>query len=130
MTSGLASGLTVAAVSPVFAKLLGIGPLWPIVPFILAGNAALVLVWHLVGKREFAHKHVVRAAALVLAAVAKFALLYLGIAKLAVPFFLQLPEPQASAVSRMFAWPQLLTALAGGALAMAVLPAIGKIRKK
>ena len=43
MSCGLASGLTVAAISPVMAKFLGIGPLWSLIPFIAAGNAALVL---------------------------------------------------------------------------------------
>ena len=40
MTCGLSSGLTVAAVSPVMAKFLGIGPLWSLIPFIAAGDVA------------------------------------------------------------------------------------------
>jgi hypothetical protein len=129
MTGGLASGLTAALVSPVFAKLLGIGPLWEIVPFIMAGNAVLVLVWRLIGKRTFANRHIVRAIALVTAAACKPAVLYLGILRIAVPFLLHLPARQAAAVSAMFSLPQVFTALAGGALAMAVLPLIEKVWK-
>lgn len=44
MTCGLSSGLCVAAVSPVIARLFGIGPLWSLIPFIAAGNAALVVL--------------------------------------------------------------------------------------
>jgi len=126
MTCGLTSGLTVAAISPVFAKLLGIGPLWMIIPFMMAGNAALVLAWHFIGKRKFASTHLVRAVALVSAAACKFAVLYLGIVRLAVPLLLRLPAPQAAVVTNLFSLPQLFTASIGGALAMAVLPLVEK----
>ncbi len=49
MTLRLASGLTVAVASPVLAKLLGIGPLWGLIPFIIAGNLTLILIWHFIG---------------------------------------------------------------------------------
>jgi len=127
VTGGPASGLMAALLSPVFAKLLGIGPLWGIVPFIMAGNAALVLVWHAGGKLRF-NRHAARVITLVAAAVCKFAVLYIGVARVAVPLILALPEPQATVVSNMFALPQLFTALAGGALAMGVLPVIERIR--
>ncbi len=44
MMLGLTSGLSVAVVSPVMAKLLGIGPLWSLIPFIIAGNLTLILI--------------------------------------------------------------------------------------
>ena len=49
MTCGLLTGISVAVVSPAVAKLIGIGPLWSLIPFIIAGNAVLVLCWHLIG---------------------------------------------------------------------------------
>ena len=52
MTCGLASGLSVAVISPVMAKLLGIGPLWSLIPFIAAGNIVLVLLWHFIGNGD------------------------------------------------------------------------------
>jgi len=124
MTTGLASGITVAVTSPLFAKLLNIGPLWTIIPFIIAGNAALVLVWHIIGGRKFANAHIARVIALAAAAVCKFAVLYVGIVKIAIPFMLNLPEKQAAVTSGMFSFPQLVTASTGGVLALAVLPAV------
>ena len=66
------------------------------------------------------------AAAVILAAAAKFLTLYLGIVKLAVPVLLGLPEPQASVVSQMFSLPQLFTALLGGAVALPVIRVLKK----
>ena len=131
MTCGIASGLTVAVVSPVLAKLIGIGPLWALIPFIAAGNIVLLLVWYLIGNRNFGgKKYITYVIALVAAAIAKFAVLYLGIAKIAVPVLLKLPEPQATVIGNMFSLPQLFTALIGGALAVIVFPRLEKIIKR
>ena len=43
---GLSSGLTVAIISPIMAKVFGIGPLWSLIPFIALGNLSLTLIWH------------------------------------------------------------------------------------
>lgn len=127
MTCGLASGLAVAVVSPVAAKLFGIGPLWSILPFIAAGNAALVLTWHFLGNRSIAGKrYLAYLAALIAAAVVKFLVLYVGIVKIAIPKLLDLPEQQATVVSHMFSLPQLITALSGGALAIVLFPRLQK----
>lgn len=122
MTCGLASGLTVAVVSPVVAKILGIGPLWSLIPFITLGNVALVLAWHFIGNRSMGRKYTAYFVALPCAAVAKFLVLYIGIVQLAVPVFLGLPEQQAVVVTSMFSLPQLVTALVGGALAITLFP--------
>jgi len=128
MTCGIASGLTVAVVSPVLAKFIGIGPLWAIIPFIAAGNIALVLVWYLTGNRNFGgRKYITYIITLVAAAVVKFTLLFIGIVKIAVPLLLKLTEPQATVIGNMFSLPQLLTALIGGALAILVFPRLVKI---
>ena len=126
MTCGPLSGLSVAAVSPVMARLLGIGPLWSLIPFIAAGNVTLVLLWHFIGNRRMGRKYTAFAAALITAAAAKFLVLYIGIVQIAVPVFLGLPEQQASVISNMFSIPQLITALIGGLLAIALLPALKK----
>ena len=127
MTCGFTSGLAVAFVSPVFAKLIGFGPLWAIIPFIMAGNIILILVWHLFGKMKFSNKYIVRIVSLVAAAVCKFIILFAGIVKIAVPLLMNLPEPQSSVISTMFSFPQLLTALIGGVLATVILPVLEKI---
>ena len=124
MTTGFTSGFTVAIISPVFAKLLGIGPIWTIIPFIMAGNIVLIAVWHLIGRAKFMNKHIVRIVSLIAAAICKFITLYLGIVKVAIPLLLDLPENQKAVISSMFSFPQLITALIGGALATAILPAI------
>jgi hypothetical protein len=129
MACGLSSGLTVAAVSPVMAKLLGIGPLWSLIPFIAAGNVVLVLLWHFIGNRRMGHRYTARVAALLCGAATKFLVLYIGIVKIAIPLFLGLPEPQAAVISGMFSIPQLITTLIGGALAIALFPRLQKAIK-
>lgn len=127
MTCGLSSGLTVAVVSPVVAKFLGVGPLWALIPFIAAGNIVLVLLWHFIGNRSMnGGKYPTYIIALIAAAVAKFLVLYIGIVQIAVPVFLGLPEPQAAVISNMFTIPQLITALVGGALAVVLFPRLKK----
>jgi hypothetical protein len=129
MLCGLPSGLTVAVITPVAAKLLGIGPLWSIIPFIILGNAVIVIVWHFINKMSFANKHIVRCTAVVAGAVCKFVTLYLGIVQLAVPFLLELPAPQAAVVSGLFSVPQLFTSLIGGTIAALILPVLEKAVK-
>ena len=130
MILGIAPGLTVAAVSPVLAKFLGIGPLWGLIPFIMAGNAALILLWHFIGNRKTRRRIAAYIMALLCAAVIKFLVLYLGIVQIAVPLLLGLPEPQAAVISNMFSIPQLITAITGGALATAILPPLKKASGK
>ena len=126
MTCGLACGLSVATVSPVMAKFLGIGPFWSIIPFLIAGNMTLVLLWYFVGNRNMGNKYTAYIAALISAAVAKFLVLYIGIVRIAIPIFLSLPEQQAAVVSNMFSIRQLVTAIAGGLTATALLPTLKK----
>ena len=126
MTCGLASGLSVAVISPIMAKFIGIGPLWILIPFIAAGNIVLILLWHFVGNQNRGHKHVAYITALITAATAKFFVLYIGIVQIAIPLFLGLPEQQASVISHMFSIPQLITASAGGIIAAMILPSLKK----
>ncbi len=122
MTCGLASGLSVAAVSPVMAKLLGIGPLWSLIPFIIIGNITLVLLWHFIGNMNMPRQYASTIMACITAAAAKFLVLYIGIVQIAIPVLLTLPAQQARVISNMFSIPQLVTALAGGAAAAVLLP--------
>ncbi len=124
MTGDLSSGITVAALSPIFAKFIGIGPLWSIIPFIVLGNIVFVLIWHVIGKRKIQQKYFTYAFAGVSAAIAKFLVLYIGVVRISVPLLLSLPEPQAAVISTVFSVPQLITALIGGALAMLVVPTV------
>lgn len=123
MNCGLASGLSVASISPIIAKLFGIGPLWSLIPFQMAGNITLVVLWHFIGNRNIGGKKIIsHAVALVTAAIAKFLVLYISIVQIAIPIFLRLPEQQAAAISKIFSISQLFTASIGGAFAIVLLP--------
>lgn len=119
---GLWSGIAVALLSPVFAFLLGVGPQLPqVVPAIMAGNLVFAaLLGLLAGGRELPPLRR-RVAAWLLAAVAKFAALYLLVVKLLCTV-LPLKEQQIAGFTAMFSYPQLMTALAGGAIALVLVP--------
>jgi hypothetical protein len=129
MIAGLSSGLTVAVISPVIAKFLGIGPLWMLIPFIVIGNIVLVFIWYFLGNRSFAKQMIVHIVTLVAAAVCKFLTLYVGIVLIAIPYLLNLPEKQATTISGMFSIPQLFTALIGGVIATVMLPLLKNAMK-
>jgi len=129
MTCGLPTGLTVAIISPVMAKALGIGPLWSLIPFIAVGNLVLILIWHFVGNIKMSQKYVPSILALIIAAISKFLILYIGIVQIAIPLLLNLPEKQATVISGMFSFQQLLTALTGGIIATIILPTLKKAIK-
>ena len=133
---GLSGGVTVALVSPVMAYLLGIAPQILTVPAIMVGNTVFVWLLHaLVSRSE--GKLPVQIAAWILAAVAKFATLYLIVSELIcgvlAPSLLAsgaLKEPMLKALPATFSWPQLITALIGGGIALVIVPVIRKAIKK
>ena len=124
MTCGIATGVTVAALSPVLPTLLGFGPTWPLIPFIAAGNIGLVLTWHFIGNRDFGAKYVSQITALVSGAAVKFTILYFGIVRIAAPYILGLPAQNPMAY--LFSYPQIITASIGGAVAVLILPLLKK----
>lgn len=126
---GLWSGITVALLSPFFAFLLGVGPqLFPIAPSIAVGNLVFVLLlWLLAGGRELPLWR--KGAAWLIAALAKFGVLYLLVVKLLCAV-LPLKEPQVAAFTAMFSYPQLITALAGGGVALLLAPLLRRAMKR
>lgn len=128
---GLWSGVTVALVSPFCAFLLGIGPaMIQIVPCIAAGNLVYVLVLWALACRNWKTLWL-RFAAVLAAAAAKFVTLYVAVVKLVIPMLGEaLKAPQVQKFTAMFSWPQLVTALIGGVLAMLILPLLRKAIKK
>lgn len=123
--SGLWSGVAVAVISPFFAFVLGIGPqIIPIVPAIALGNLIYVLVLHfLCSKKSFPIWR--QGMGLLCAAVCKFLSLYFIVAQLLCQV-LPLSEKQAATFTTMFSWPQLITALIGGGIAMMIVPVLRK----
>lgn len=133
LVCGLGSGVTVALLSPAFAYLLGIAPQILTVPAIMIGNTVFVVLLHLIcGKTLW--KSV---AGLLAAAVCKFAVLYVLVTHvicgvLAQPLLAQgvLKEPMLKMLPATFSFPQLLTALIGGAVALAIAPVLKKALRK
>lgn len=129
LCGGLWCGFTVALISPFAAFLVGVGPaLIQIVPVISVGNIVLVLVYAFVYKK-LDRAWVRECAAVIAAAVLKFATLYLVVVKLLLPV-LGLAEKQVAVMSVMFSWPQLVTALIGGVLGVVVSIPVKKAMKK
>lgn len=127
---GLWSGITVAVISPFCAFLLGIGPkLIQIVPCISVGNAVFtVCLFFLAGRKEMPLWR--KACGLVIAAGVKFAALYSGVVQVVIPAMGDALAPkQVQTFTVMFSWPQLVTALLGGTVAILILPLLKKALK-
>lgn len=134
---GLCSGLVLAFISPVLAFLLGIAPNFVTVFPIMLGNACYVAVFHLLLGQSMtqAWKRPVAVAA---AAALKFGVLYLLVVKLIcgvasgallgkkIGQIVVLAPPMLKLLPTMFSWPQLFTALIGGAAAVLIVPMLQK----
>ena len=127
---GLWGGVAVAAISPFVAFLFGIGPKFiQLIPVIAVGNLVLVLVLTLLKDKKIWRS----VAAWIVAAVAKFGTLYLLMVKLVVPALVAggtIPAKAAATIAVQFGWPQLVTALIGGGLALVIVPALRKALKR
>jgi len=130
MVCGLSSAIILGVISPVIALLLGMAPFWPFLPVIICGNLVLVSLWHFIALKDRDSGKARKVIALVVAAVIKFLVLYIGIVSFVVPLVLGLEEPQASAVSAAFSWPQIVTASIGGVLALLLFPVLNKALPK
>lgn len=136
LAGGIASGLTVALISPVLAFLLGIAPQILTVPAIMVGNSVyVILLWLIAGKSG---KNLPRQVGAWLAsAFAKAAVLYLLVAKLICGVLAEdllaagtLKPPMLKMLPATFSWPQLFTALIGGGVAMLIVPILRKALRK
>ncbi len=132
LVGGLYSGIVVALLSPFCAFLLGIGPKFiQIVPGIAAGNLVFVLVLYFLIGRKKQPLWRREGEALVIAALLKFVTLGVLVNKLIVPLMADSLKPQQVAMfGAMFSWPQLVTALIGGTLALLMVPVLKKALKK
>lgn len=136
LVAGLSSGVTVALVSPVMAFLLGIAPQILTVPAIMVGNTVFVVLLHFLADKT--GKNLVKQiTAWLAAAVAKFAALYIIVVKVICGVMAEsllaagtLKQPMLKALPATFSWPQLITALIGGAVALAIVPVLKKALHK
>jgi hypothetical protein len=104
MIVGWQGGMLIGILTPVIASIRGIlpPPLTPLIPFIALGNSILVILFFwLLSKNKIA--------GIIIASLVKFLLLVS-----AVKLVVQVPP----AIAQMMSLPQLITALAGGAIAL------------
>ena len=136
LVGGLGSGITIALISPVLAFLLGIAPQILTVPAIMVGNGVFVVLMSVLADKT--GKNITRqAAAWLISAFAKFASLYFIVVKLICGVLSEslmaagtLKAPMLKALPATFSWPQLITALIGGAIALAIAPVLRKALHK
>lgn len=124
LTGSLSSGIIVAVCSPALAFVLGFGhALLPLLPFVMLGNFSLVLIWYfIIQKSNWKGKYLL---AIISGAIIKPFVLYFGIVRLVIPF-LQLPSTQAAMLSASYSFPQVITEIIGGSIAVLILPILKK----
>ena len=135
---GMGSGIAVALISPVCAFLLGIAPNLVTVLPIMVGNVCFVVLLRLINRKALWRQPV----ALVAASGTKFGVLYLLVVKIICGVASDallgkklgsielLKQPMLQKLPAMFTWPQLITALIGGAIALLIAPALRKALKR
>jgi len=120
----------------VLAYLVGIAPQILTVPAIMVGNTVfVVLLYFLAGKDS---KNVLRQLITwISAAAAKFAALYAIVVWLICGVLAEellasgvLKAPMLKALPATFSWPQLITALIGGGVALLIVPLLRKALRK
>lgn len=138
---GLFGGITVALISPVCAFLLGIAPNFITVAPIMVGNTCFVLLLRLLVGKDMKPLWR-RPVALAAAAAVKFAVLYVLVVEVIcgaasgallgkkLGSVVLLAPPMLKMLPVMFAWPQLITALAGGAVALLIVPTLRRALKR
>ena len=136
LVGGLSCGLVVALCSPVLAFLLGIAPQILTVPAIMVGNTVFVVLLSLLADKT-GKKILKQAIAWVVAAFAKFASLYAVVVWLICGVLSEslisagvMKPPMVQALPATFSWPQLITALIGGAVALLITPVLRKALHK
>ena len=136
LVGGLSSGLVVALCSPILAFLLGIAPQILTVPAIMAGNSVFVILLSVLADKT-GKNMIKQIIAWIIAAAAKFAALYAIVVLLICGVLSEnllatgvLKAPMLNALPATFSWPQLITALIGGAVALSITPILKKALHK
>lgn len=136
LVGGLGCGVTVALCSPVLAYLLGIAPQILTVPAIMVGNCVFVMLLALLAEKS--GKNVLKQIlAWIAAAAAKFVSLYAIVVLLICGVLREgllasglMKAPMLKVLPATFSWPQLITALVGGAVALLITPVLRKALRK
>lgn len=116
MTVGVVQGSLIGCITPIVALMVGImkPAMAPVLPFIAVSNVILVVIFHYVRNKN-------TYVALIAAAFVKFLILF-GATKLILSSIL--PKPIYEKVAVTFGITQFFTALAGGVLALIIVPFI------
>ncbi len=118
---GPLGGTAIGFLTPWIAFLVGIlpAPLAPAIPFIMLGNASLVILFYFIRKalKESLPGEVI---GIIFGAIVKFLIL-----TLVVRYIIEVPPP----IALMLQVPQLVTALTGGGFALVIVHALKKILK-
>ena len=135
LVGGLGCGITVALISPILALLLNIAPQILTVPAIMAGNSVYVVLLYLISGKS--NNLLRRIGGWLAAAVCKFAALYTIVVWLICGVLSEkllasgaLKAPMLKMLPTTFSWPQLITALIGGGVAMLMVPLLRKALRK
>lgn len=122
--AGLWSGTAIAVIAPMVSAFTNKAAIAPLVlgfsPFIIIGNFIIVLSFHLLRKKN-------KVAGITIGAVLKFGFLYAAISIFT--SVVKMKPAFAATLTNLFSWPQLVTALIGGAIALIILIAVGKSLK-
>ena len=118
--AGVWSGVIISVLSPVLAFAFGIQPQPFMIPVIALGNAILCLVYVLLAKKL----QLPALVAVIAAAVVKCGFFWLTVPHLVKLFVAE--GPQLKALPIMFSWPQGVTALLGGLLALVIIKRLQK----
>ncbi len=115
---GAENAILVGLVPSLVALSVGFLPaaISPMIPFIMAGNAILVVVFNFFRRKNYW-------LGVILASVLKFLFLW---SSSSIVINLLLKKEIAQKAAAMMSWPQLLTALAGGVIAYLILKGIKK----
>lgn len=116
--TGTLGGVLVGVCTPLIAFLFGIMAFPPVVPVIIAGNAALAVVFGWLIKRPVV--------GVIAAAIAKYGIMSIMVLYL-LPALFQINIPPK--VAATLTTPQLFTALGGGLLALIILKAVQQYEK-
>jgi hypothetical protein len=133
--SGFSAATTAALISPVLAAFFGIipGGLPQMVPVVMAGNVAIVLIiWICFRASNGLYKRgavLLNIFGVAAGAFVKMAVMWSATVKIIVPLFKVAPKLEKILVATVSA-PQFVTAVIGGLIAMAIVPAMKPFSKK
>lgn len=127
---GIMWGVLVGALTPLLAWVIGQlpTPFGPFIPFIMIGNALFVIGFGLIARRKNKRFKIgiLPIAGVIVGAVIKFLFLKVSSSKFIDLFNLGIPKKIAANLAVMMSTPQLITALAGGAIALVLLTILAK----